>query len=433
MSLSEELKTALEKHREALDGRIKALETALQEAGGDKGLKEVLLENSKGLKEAREKFELFVQQMKSQSQGDAIDRKRDSEYAGCWPNEKMAADFGRFVLAKMSPRSEVRESCAKSLVERGYTIRNDKGQFVKGDEFVKALSTQTDSSGAYLIPDEFLSSLIFWTNKYGVARQRLRKVPMGRERVSIPKGTGNLTVYYPDAGAAPTASDLSFGLVTLNAKKWAVLSYVDEELEEDAVIGIGEYVLMHMALALAIAEDTNTFRGDGTSTYGGIVGVLGSANVASVAMPATKTAFSDLTDDDLVDLKYAVEAWVRQLPDCAYYASSSIVGVLEKMTDGVGRPLYQQPTETHPLRVHGHPVIPVEVMPDEGDSAAGTKFIAFGSLMAWGALGQRRSMQLKRSTEVKFLEGQITLMAVPRQDIQETTGEAMAALKTAAA
>jgi HK97 family phage major capsid protein len=343
----------------------------------------------------------------------------------------MAGDFGRLVLAKLSPRGDVREACAKALVERGYTIRNDKGQFVKGEEFTKALSSSTDASGGYLVPDEFIASIISWANRYGVARQRLRKVPMGRERVSIPKRNGAFTVYYPEMGVAPTASDISFGLATLTAKKWAVLTFIDEELEEDAVIGVGEMVLSEMALAIAIAEDTNAFRGDGSAAYAGIVGVFGSANVAVVALPATKTSFADLTDDDLVDLKYAVPEWVRALPDCAYYASSSIVGVIEKMTDGVGRPLYQQPTETHPLRVHGHPAVPSQVLPDTGASAAGTKFLAFGSLMAWGALGQRRSIQMRRSTEVKFLEGQITLMIVPRQDIQETTGEAMATLKTA--
>ena len=187
-----------------------------------------------------------------------------------------------------------------------------------------------------------------------------------------------------------------------------------------------------MALALATAEDTNTFMGDGTGTYGGVTGVMESSNVATVVMAAGKTSFADVDHDELVRLKYAVPAWVRKMPDCGYYMNSGIAGQAERLTDDNGRPMYNQPTEGHPLKIAGKPVEEVEAMPDTGDSAVSTKFVAFGSLTAWGMLGQRRSMTIEKNESVKFLEGQVALKAEPRQTIKEAVGEAMAVLQTAA-
>jgi len=419
-----ELEKKLDEKLEGIDpAEIAATKEAME------AQQKALDEQAKSLTGVKETLEKFTRQM-SGGGGNKI-TEYDPRYKGAFDNEKMAGDFGLWCLAKFNSDSAVRERCAKSFAERDYTMRNSNGHFVKGEDFVKAMSSSADTSGGYLAPDEFNASLIRHVNLFGTARQFLMPVPMGRERTSIPKRTGGLTVYYPDMGQAPTASDLSFALVTLTAKKWAQLVFIDEELDEDAVIGIGELVATEMALAFAIAEDTNAFLGDGTSAFAGITGVFPSANTVLVTMPPTKTAITDLILDDLVKTKYAVDKWVRSEPDCAWYCSSDIAGVLERMTDLDGRPLFQGPTEGFPLRVFGYPVREVEILPESAEIIAGSKFIAFGSLRAWGALGTRRSVQIKRSTEVKFLEGQITLMGVLRQDIQETSGEAMSVLRTA--
>ena len=405
---------AIAANKEAVDAQQKTLDAQAKSLTGIKAT-----------------LEKFTRQLPIDGKDKAADY--DPRYKGGFDSEKMAKDFGLFCLAKFHPDAAVRERCAKTFGERGYKLRHKDGKFVSAENFTKAMSSSADTSGGFLVPDEFIPALIRHVNLFGTVRQHLQPVPMGRERTSIPKRTGGLTVYYPDMGKAPTESELSFGLVTLTAKKWAVLTFIDEELDEDAVIGIGELVATEMALAFAIAEDTNAFLGDGTSIFAGIVGVFESPNVALVTMPATKVNFADITDDDLNSLKYAVPKWARAMPDAAYYCSSDIAGVLEGMKDANGLPLYQSPNEGFPLRVHGSPVREVEVLPETGDSGVSKKFIAYGSLRAWGALGTRRSVTIKRSIEVKFLEGQITIMGILRQDIQETDGAAMAVLRTAAA
>jgi len=418
--MTPELKTALAR----VGDRVK---TILDTVEIETGKREALQAE---VREIRNHFEQYSRQLMSHP-GDG--GTRDGEYAGFWPSEERAAEFGRTVLAAAHPNGDVRRACAETLTKSSLTLRNVKGQFVKGDDYVKAMGEGTDTAGGYLVADELGRTIIRHVEQFGVARKRLTKVPMSSERQSWPRREAGFTVYYPDEGQAPTASDLTLAKVTLTAKKWAVLTYFSKELDEDAVIALGELLALEIALALSQAEDTNTFMGDGTSTYAGITGVFGSANVGVVTMGSGDTGFSNLDHEDLIALKRAVPSWVRRLPDCAYYMSPDLAGICEKMRDGQGLPLYQHPTEGFPLKIAGHEVVESSVLPDSTDSAISTKFIAFGSLFAWGILGQRRMVTIERSTEVKWLEEQVAVKAVPRQDIQEAVGEAMAVLKTAAA
>ena len=52
-----------------------------------------------------------------------------------------------------------------------------------------------------------------------------------------------------------------------------MLTKYSNELNEDAVLNIGDDLAGEIAYAFALKEDQCGFLGDGTSTYGGIVGV----------------------------------------------------------------------------------------------------------------------------------------------------------------
>jgi len=356
----------------------------------------------------------------------------DPHYKGMWPNEKSAADFGALCMAIASPEGSMRARAAKRIAEGGYTIRKDSGQFADKDAFVKDLGISTDTAGGYLTPDEMASVLIRNVETFSVFRSAITRVPMASGRQTWPKRTGGFTVYYPDESEAATPSDLTLGQVALTAKKWAVLTFVSKELEEDSLPILGELIALEFALALARAEETNGFMGDGTSTFAGIVGVLNSPNVAAVPMGSGDTSFADVTEDDLISMITAVPSWAK-LADAAFYASPEIVGILMKIKDDQGRPIYNNPVEGFPFKIQGYPVREATVLPGLSDDAVSTPFIAFGSLRLWGILGVRRAMSLERSDEVRKLQGQTAILAMPRQDIQETDGDAMAVLQTAAA
>jgi HK97 family phage major capsid protein len=356
----------------------------------------------------------------------------DPNYKGFWPSAKMAADFGALVLATASPSASVRESAAERVSKGGYTIRRGDGQFVKGDTFVKDMGAGVGASGGYLTADEFASQIIRNVEQFGVFRQYSTRLPMSSARQKWPKRTQGFTVYYPDEAQAATASDMTLDQVTLEAKKWAVLAFVSRELNEDSLIALGELVGMEFALAIAQAEDVNGFTGNGTGAFAGVTGVLESANVIAVTMEAGDTAFANLASKYFARLVAAVPSWAKRT-DPAFYMSPEIVGTTMELVDGSGRQIYAHPNEGFPFKINGYPVREVTAMPGLADSGAGKPFIAFGSLRLWGFLGQRRGFTVEVSNEVRFLQDQVAIKAVPRQDIQEADGDAMAVLTTAAA
>lgn len=427
-------KDAVLKLQETLTGRFKSIDEALAEH--KKAIEGLPEDAGKRLADVGEKIKTIeeaIEQHLRQSPKSGSDLMRhDPNWGGLWPNQKMAEDFGCYILGIIRRSEDYLKRFAESEV--GYHVRNLRGDLVKNEDVVKDLLISDDSAAGYLAPDEFVSQIIRHVNTFGVARSRLRIAPMSRERQKWPKFVGGFTVYYPDEAEAPTASDLSLGMVTLTAKKWAVLTFMSIELEEDSIAGLGEMIAEEFARAIAQAEDRNTFNGDGTSAYAGIVGVLKSPNVTSVVMADTNTSFADVGYDDIVDLMIAPPDWVRKMEDTAFFMSPEILGTVMKIKDLNGNPIFvPTPNEGFVGRLLGRPVVEVTQMPGTADDAISTAFMAFGSLRAWGMLGQRRAASIQRSTEVKWLEDMVALKVVPRQDIQETVGEAMARLETAAA
>ena len=394
------------------------------------GRTEGLEQEVKGLRGLRGLVDQYARQLPALSR-DGNGGGVDSLHKGVFPNQKQARDMGLFVLAGFHKSPETRIRCAENLVKSGSPIRHKDGGYAANEDFVKAMGIGSDAAGGYLVPEEIMASLIRNVEARGVARRALRVVPMSSDRQSWPKRTGGLTVYYPDEGVAATVSNLAFGKVTLTAKKWVVYSLFSRELEEDSAAELGELVAEEISLAIALAEDTNCFMGDGTSTYCGIVGVMTSANVAVLNMDSTKTTFASIQLKDFTNLIATAPDWVGKMPDAAFYMHPSVWALVQSAAWTAGLIIHQGLAEGVPLQIAGYPVILSRVLPSA--TAISTKFVIFGSMRSWAILGNRRVLTLERSTEVKWLEDQVAIKAVPRQDIQEVDGTALAILKTAGA
>ena len=107
-------------------------------------------------------------------------------------------------------------------------------------------------------------------------------MPMTADSLTIAKRTGGLTVYVVPEGAAITPSDTSWGAISVAAKKRACLSYLSQELSDDALINIVDNIVLEMGHALADQEDNELINGNASSTYGGINGLLNAIGSAGV-------------------------------------------------------------------------------------------------------------------------------------------------------
>lgn len=167
---------------------------------------------------------------------------------------------------------------------------------------IKVQQEAVDADGGALVPPEFDNTIIDLKEKYGTFRPNTKVVPMARETKTVPRRTSGLTAYFVGEGATITASSNTWDNVMLIAKKMAALTVFSSEIREDAIINIADDLAFEIAYAFANKEDDCGFNGDGTSTYGGITGVLPKllglnstiANIAGLVVGAGN-AYSELT------------------------------------------------------------------------------------------------------------------------------------------
>ncbi len=128
--------------------------------------------------------------------------------------------------------------------------------------------------GGFLVPEILESDLIDLRKEYGSFRRNAYVRPMTSDTSKRPRRTGGLTAYFAGEGQSGTKSKKKWDAVALVAKKLIVLSKISSELNEDAIINVGDDLAGEASYAFAYKEDLCGFNGDGTSAYGGIVGVV---------------------------------------------------------------------------------------------------------------------------------------------------------------
>lgn len=287
---------------------------------------------------------------------------------------------------------------------------------------LKAQIEGTTTLGGFTVPDIVASDLIWLREMYGVARRNSRIYPMSSDTLLVPSATASTTVYYASEATAITASDITFGQVSLSAKKLAVLTIASKELGEDTVIDLGASLARDMAYAIAKEEDNACFNGDGTATYGSITGIL----QAVYGLSATKTSIASavlgpaLTGANFANFTLAnFQAMVAKLPTYAdnakWYMHKDLFfnGVADKLIALGGNAILDiQNAYTTAPTLFGYPIEWVQNMPKA--PAATIPVAILGDLSKGVAFGDRRAMTVEVSDQVKFVEDALTYKATER-------------------
>jgi len=163
----------------------------------------------------------------------------------------------------------------------------------------KANVESINTDGGVLVPDEFMSQLVWLTEQYGVARKVANVVPMNRDVLTVPRKTGIVSMSPIGEGATITDTSNTFDGVQLVAKKWGALVKITNELLEDSAVNIADDYSRTFAEAQAKAEDDAYFIGDGSATYNGCVG-LTSGLVSGAYVSATGSGWSAMLLSDFL-------------------------------------------------------------------------------------------------------------------------------------
>lgn len=284
------------------------------------------------------------------------------------------------------------------------------------------LNTTDNSKGGLFVPDEVDYAVQELALEYGAFRQFAEVEPMASDTKTSPRWTAAMSSYWIAEGAAPTQSDPAWDLISLIARNIGAWTKLTRQLDEYSAVNLGEKITRNLAEAFSNAEDNAGFNGDGTSTYGGVDGLITKILAASAAYVDAATgnvspATLDLDDFNNVAAKLPNYAGIMPAWFCHKRVWAESMQRLQMVAGGVtpadiaagGRPSFL-----------GYPVVFVNVM----DSTPGVSEIAaiLGDLRWSSKVGDRRGMTVERGLDGNdFSKGLISVLGTKRVAINNHT------------
>lgn len=313
---------------------------------------------------------------------------------------------------------------------------------LRGLAVTNVMSEGTGTTGGYAVPAQIANDMIAFRENVGVARRVCRIMPMSADTLTIPKRAGGLTVYAPGEAAAITASDASLNQVELINKKRAVLAQLSQELSDDSLISMTDFLFEEMTYALALQEDKELINGTGAATtYFGVRGLLNRIGAGGVSTAAT--GHDTWPELDLADMTAAVgllpERYDRDLSwICSrnFYYTVMLRLAVSANGNNAGN-VFQGTGQGAGFVRHflDYPVYITSQMPTT--TATATVCALFGSFSQAAVLGDRGGIAISRDDSVGFASDLITLKATSRYDFNvhepgtASAAGAYVALKTA--
>lgn len=291
-------------------------------------------------------------------------------------------------------------------------------QWCKEHGILNVHSTTTNSAGGYLVPEGFETAIINLREEYGVFRQNCRVYPMSEPIAYVPRRQSGFTAYYVGENSAGTESEASFSQVKLDAKKLMILTRLSQELSDDAIIQLTDFVAQEMAYAFAVQEDQAGFLGDGTSTYGGIVGLRNALLAGSAVTAAAQ-------DDTFEELEFSFfQNAVGKLPrfpgiQPKWYAHNALYwNAMVRLANAAGGNTISN-IEAGPtgLSFMGYPVVLVNALPSALTTLASTVVGFFGDLSMTATMGSKSGISIVSDSSRYFEYDQIAVRCTQRYDI----------------
>lgn len=288
-----------------------------------------------------------------------------------------------------------------------------------GLQVFNAMSGSDNGLGGFLVPEVLENSIIRLVETYGAFRANARVLPMSSDTVSIPRQTGEVSAYFvSEVPTSITPSDLGIATAQLQAKVMAVRTLISNDLIEDAIVDLANMVAMSAANEFAKKEDQCGFDGDGTSTYGGIVGLKNALAAGSKKTAATgNTAFSTLDAEDFLGMIGLLPAYA--LPNAKWYISQAgWADSIARLQNAAGGNTVADLGNGPILQYLGYPVVKVQTMNSTTDAQTSTNgLVYFGDLSKTATIGVKRGIRVSVLRELYAATRQTGLIIDQRMDI----------------
>lgn len=284
-------------------------------------------------------------------------------------------------------------------------------------EIQNALSIGTDSEGGYLVPDEYEKKLVEALEDEVFFRSLATVIKTSSGDRKIPIVTSKGEAAWIDEGGQFPESDDSFGQTSIGAHKLATMIKVSDELLNDSVFNIEQYISKEFGRRIGTKEEEAFFIGDGTGKPIGIFNKTGGAETGVTA------ASTGITFDDVMDLYYSLRAPYRN--KATWILNDSTVKAIRKLKDGNGNYIWQPSVrEGEPDRILNRPYRTSIYVPE---LAAGNRVMAFGDYSYYW-IADRQGRSFKRLNELFATTGQVGFLTSERVDGKLILSEAVKTL-----
>lgn len=316
-------------------------------------------------------------------------------------SQQDARDAGQFVLAVFGND------------ERAFSYCKSKG-IIKN-----AMKTGDNTKGGFAVPEPLENAIVELRETYGRFRQDSFLYPMSSGVVLVPKVAGEVTSYYMgegDPSVAITSSDMALSQIKLEAKKLATFTPLSSEIDEDAAVPIAEMLARSIAWKFSYDEDNAGFNGDGTSTYGGIVGLAGALAAGSKVTATGRQTFGALTMADFETVIGQAKEWAGYTPSW-YISKKGWTASMQRLLDATGGSNIKDLAEGAPKMFLGYPVKIVQSLPSALTGTTGTPACYFGDLRLGTYFGTRRGVNVAVDSSYYFAQDCLAVRATQRYDI----------------
>lgn len=280
-----------------------------------------------------------------------------------------------------------------------------------------ALSIGTDSEGGYLVPDEYEKKLVEALQDEVFFRSLATVIRTSSGDRKIPIVTGKGEAAWIDEGGQFPESDDSFGQTSIGAYKLATMIKVSDELLNDSVFNIEQYISKEFGRRIGTKEEEAFFIGDGQGKPIGLFHATGGAETGVTA------ASTSITFDDVMDLYYSLRAPYRN--KASWLLNDSTVKALRKLKDSNGNYIWQPSVrEGEPDRILNRPYRTSIFVPE---LAEGKRVMAFGDYSYYW-IADRQGRSFKRLNELYATTGQVGFLACERVDGKLILSEAVKTL-----
>lgn len=329
-------------------------------------------------------------------------------------SNEAAFKAGRFLQAALGNSSEAKTWCEQNGVD------------------FKALSSNVEGGAGLFVIPEVETAIMRMVEEYGIIRRYADVTSTNSDRKTKWKRASGNTAYFLSETGTPTSTDAQWQTITLTPKILGALTKYSLILDADASVNLADEITKELAYAMAIKEDQCAFVGDGTSTYGGIIGLTYSfqktlqdaggtwtndthKGYLGSGVVAAGNAFSEVTLQNFIDTKNKVARYPGLNPSW-FIHDAAAAATMERLQYALSGNSVPNTVDGLPARFLGYPVVYTNAMPST--EANSQVFALFGDLSMASIFCDRQGVEIATNTqsETNFLTRSAQVLGTERFD-----------------